>query len=88
MKQPGDSYTYDDGAAPTCAVDGAVSAPVPLDGIRGRLTCKAPLAPMSGSRPAARPIGCSNRLIWLICGPLSNGSAGKSRWWRWVLAPT
>jgi len=45
MKQPGDSYTYDDGAAPTCAVDGAVSAPVPLDGIRGRLTCKAPLAP-------------------------------------------
>ena len=45
MNQPGDSYQYDNGAAPTCAVDGAVSAPVPLDGIRGKLTCRAPLAP-------------------------------------------
>jgi UDP-N-acetylmuramate dehydrogenase len=45
MNQPGDSYEYDNGAAPTCAVDGAVSAPVPLDGIRGKLTNKAPLAP-------------------------------------------
>ncbi|MBA4043660.1 MAG: UDP-N-acetylenolpyruvoylglucosamine reductase [Erythrobacter sp.] len=45
MNQPGDSYEYDNGAAPTCAVDGAVSAPVPLDGIRGKLTCRAPLAP-------------------------------------------
>lgn len=43
--QPGDSAHYDDGAAPTCAVEGAVMAPVSLEGIRGRLTCKAPLAP-------------------------------------------
>jgi UDP-N-acetylmuramate dehydrogenase len=45
MNQPGDDYEYDHGAAPTCAVDGAVSSPVPLDGIRGKLTCRAPLAP-------------------------------------------
>jgi len=45
MNQPGDTYIYDDGMAPTCAVEGAVSAPVPLDAIRGKLTCKAPLAP-------------------------------------------
>jgi hypothetical protein len=64
MNQPGDSYEYDNGAAPTCAVEGGVSAPVPLEGIRGKLTCKAPLAPWCGSRPAARPTGCSNRLTW------------------------
>ena len=45
MNQPGDSYDFDDGSAPTCAVGGAVTAPVPLEGIRGKLTCKAPLAP-------------------------------------------
>ena len=45
MNQPGDTNIYDSGSAPTCAVDGAVAAPVPLDGIRGKLTCKAPLAP-------------------------------------------
>jgi UDP-N-acetylmuramate dehydrogenase len=45
MNQPGDTNVYDDGRAPTCAVEGAVAAPVPLDGIRGKLTCKAPLAP-------------------------------------------
>ncbi|WP_285711789.1 UDP-N-acetylmuramate dehydrogenase [Erythrobacter oryzae] len=45
MNQPGDTYHSDDGSAPTCAVEGAVAAPVPLDGIRGKLTCKAPLAP-------------------------------------------
>ena len=45
MNQPGDSFIYDDGSAPTCAVEGAVAAPVPLEGIRGKLTCKAPLAP-------------------------------------------
>ena len=45
MNQPGDSFIYDDGSAPTCAVEGGVSAPVPLEGIRGKLTCKAPLAP-------------------------------------------
>ncbi len=45
MIQPGDSYHYDNGSAPTCAVEGGVSAPVPLEGLRGKLTCKAPLAP-------------------------------------------
>lgn len=45
MNQPGDSYEFDDGSAPTCAVEGGVSSPVPLGGIRGKLTCKAPLAP-------------------------------------------
>ncbi len=45
MNQPGDNYNFDGGAAPTCAVEGAVAAPVPLAGIRGKLTCKAPLAP-------------------------------------------
>jgi UDP-N-acetylmuramate dehydrogenase len=45
MNQPGDDYEFDSGAAPTCAVHGAVTAPIPLEGIRGRLTCKAPLAP-------------------------------------------
>ncbi|WP_291132678.1 UDP-N-acetylmuramate dehydrogenase [Erythrobacter sp.] len=44
MVQPGDTWKYDDGRAPTCAVEGAVAAPVPLEGIRGELTCKAPLA--------------------------------------------
>ncbi|KPP90455.1 UDP-N-acetylmuramate dehydrogenase [Erythrobacter sp. HL-111] len=44
MVQPGDTWNYDDGRAPTCAVEGAVAAPVPLEGIRGDLTCKAPLA--------------------------------------------
>jgi len=32
-RQPGDSAPRDDGKAPTCEVDGAVSAPVPLAGI-------------------------------------------------------
>ena len=45
MIQPGDTSTEGHGAAPTCAVEGAVGAPVPLDNIRGKLTCKAPLAP-------------------------------------------
>jgi UDP-N-acetylmuramate dehydrogenase len=45
MNQPGDSYHFDDGSAPTCAVEGAVASPVPLEGIRGKLTCKAALAP-------------------------------------------
>jgi len=43
--QPGDLPCWDDGAAPTCAVEGAVASPVSLEGIRGKLTCKAPLAP-------------------------------------------
>lgn len=45
MNQPGDTDIFASGMAPTCAVEGAVAAPVPLDGIRGKLTCKAPLAP-------------------------------------------
>lgn len=45
MNQAGDTFIYDDGSAPTCAVEGAVASPIPLDGIRGKLTCKAPLAP-------------------------------------------
>jgi len=44
MVQPDDSLNHDNGMAPTCAVEGSTSAPVPLEGIRGRLTCKAPLA--------------------------------------------
>ena len=38
MNQPGDSYEYDNGAAPTCAVEGGVSSPVSLEAIRGKLT--------------------------------------------------
>ncbi len=45
MNQPGDTWISGSGEAPTCAVEGAVGAPVPLEGIRGKLTCKAPLAP-------------------------------------------
>jgi UDP-N-acetylmuramate dehydrogenase len=45
MNQPGEGYIFDDGSAPTCAVEGAVASPVPLEGIRGKITCKAPLAP-------------------------------------------
>jgi len=45
MNQPGDTIIDGHGAAPTCAVEGAVGAPVSLEGIRGKLTCKATLAP-------------------------------------------
>ena len=45
MNQPGDIYIDGSGAAPTCAVEGAVGAPLSLEGIRGKLTCKATLAP-------------------------------------------
>ena len=44
MMQPDDWYDKDDGSAPTSSVEGAASAPVPLEGIRGRLTREAPLA--------------------------------------------
>ncbi|MFU7527730.1 UDP-N-acetylmuramate dehydrogenase [Qipengyuania sp. ASV99] len=44
MKQPDDWNDGDDGMAPTCAVEGAVDAPVPIDSIRGRLTQGASLA--------------------------------------------
>lgn len=44
MVQHGDWMDIDDGSAPSCAVEGAVDAPVPVDGIRGKLTPNAPLA--------------------------------------------
>ena len=44
MAQPDDSLNRDNGMAPTCAVEGSTSGLVPLEGIRGRLTSKAPLA--------------------------------------------
>ncbi len=44
MVQPGDWNDRDDGSAPTSSVEGAASAPVPVEGIRGRLTRDAPLA--------------------------------------------
>ena len=56
MVQPGDTWKHDDGRAPTCAVEGAVAAPVPLDGIRGDLSCKAPLA----------------KLVWFKSGGLAD----------------
>jgi UDP-N-acetylmuramate dehydrogenase len=45
MNQPGDSFSDHAGSAPTCAVQGGVCVPVPREAIRGKLTCKAPLAP-------------------------------------------
>ncbi len=45
--QPGEGGEMAHGAAPTCAVEGAVAAPVALEGIRGKITCKAPLAPFT-----------------------------------------
>lgn len=44
MVQPGDWFDMDDGSAPTGSVEGAATAPVPVEGIRGRLTREAPLA--------------------------------------------
>ena len=43
MTQP-DWPEYDSGAAPDCAVEGAVASPISMDGIRGTLTAHAPLA--------------------------------------------
>lgn len=43
MNQPDDWNDRDNGMAPTCAVEGASDAPVPMDGVRGRLTRDAPL---------------------------------------------
>ena len=42
--QPDDWAMYDDGSAPNSEVEGGVSSPVPIAGIRGRLTAQAPLA--------------------------------------------
>ena len=44
MTQPDDGFDWDDGMAPTCAVEGVVGEPVPVENIRGRLTREAPLA--------------------------------------------
>ena len=44
MVQPGDWTDMDSGSAPTSTVEGAASAPIPVEGIRGRLTREAPLA--------------------------------------------
>ncbi len=44
MVQPDDWFDLDDGSAPTCAVEGGVEAAVPVEGVRGKLTAKAPLA--------------------------------------------
>ncbi|MEP5937189.1 MAG: UDP-N-acetylmuramate dehydrogenase [Erythrobacter sp.] len=52
MSQPDDWTGWDDGAAPSCAVEGAVDAPIPMTGIKGRLTQGAPLA----------------KLVWFKCG--------------------
>jgi len=45
MSQSGDSLIHDDRAAPICPPEGGVSWSVPREGIRGKLTSKAPLAP-------------------------------------------
>lgn len=42
--QPDDVRNHDNGMAPSCDVEGAIRAPVPLQGIRGAVTGKAPLA--------------------------------------------
>lgn len=42
--QPDDWAMNDTGRAPTAEVEGAVNTPVPIEGIRGRLTREAPLA--------------------------------------------
>lgn len=44
MAQHGDWNDRDNGMAPTCAVEGAANAPVPIESIRGRLTREASLA--------------------------------------------
>lgn len=42
--QPDDWPMFDDGSAPASEVEGAVALPVPITGIRGKLTADAPLA--------------------------------------------
>ena len=44
MEQPNDVWNYDSGMAPDCEVEGSVSAPVAITGLRGKLTHDAPLA--------------------------------------------
>ncbi len=54
--QPDDVRNHDTGRAPSCDVEGAVTAPVPLKGIRGTVTGKAPLA----------------KLVWFKTGGLAD----------------
>ena len=56
MHQPDDWAMDDHGAAPTAEVDGAVSAPVSTEGLRGTLTANAPLA----------------RLVWFKAGGMAD----------------
>ncbi len=44
MNQPESLWMTDSGSAPDCSVEGAVEAPVPIEGLRGKLTHDAPLA--------------------------------------------
>lgn len=44
MVQPDELTNLDDGTAPSSAVEGDASSPVPVEGVRGRLTRQAPLA--------------------------------------------
>ncbi len=52
MTQPDDWLDRDDGSAPSCAVEGAIDAVIPMTGINGRLTQNAPLS----------------KLVWFKCG--------------------
>ncbi len=52
MTQPDDWTGWDDGSAPSCAVEGGADTPVPMTGIKGTLTQGAPLA----------------KLVWFKCG--------------------
>ena len=45
MDQP-DWPEYDDGRAPDCEVEGGAEGGVPIESVRGRITCMAPLAPL------------------------------------------
>jgi len=56
MHQPDDWAMDDHGAAPTAEVDGAVSAPISTEGLRGTLTANAPLA----------------RLVWFKAGGMAD----------------
>jgi UDP-N-acetylmuramate dehydrogenase len=44
MNQPESLWVTDSGSAPYCAVEGTIESPVPIEGLRGKLTHDAPLA--------------------------------------------
>ncbi len=46
MQQPDDWAMHDDGSAPTAEVDETVTTPFDAQGLRGKLTANAPLAPL------------------------------------------